>query len=93
MAQQIYLISKDNPEDLDQLVDGVHAMVLNADDGDSDTVKKTEAATVCRAQGVQVEDDYFDTVRLLGPPTAGVFEDNGDAIIFRPDQLILVQAD
>lgn len=84
MALQLYLVSKSGSEaPSSTLINGLHAMVVNADDGGAASVTIAEAIATANAMGHPLHDGYFDTVELLGPPTAGIMTTDGDALILR----------
>lgn len=83
MAAALYLVSKGSPENPDNtIINGVHAMVVNADDGGSDAVIIAEAEATAVAQGHPLPSGYFDTVQLLGVPTGGIIATDEEAVIF-----------
>jgi len=82
MAAQIYLLTKaeaTHPEKT--IIDDIHACIINSDDGGADSVKIAEAVAVIQGLGHPIPDGYFDTVQLLGPPTAGVMTTDEDTIL------------
>lgn len=82
MAAQIYLISKaESQKPVRKLIDQVHAVIVNSDDGGSDAVKIAEAIASANALGFKLPSGYFDTVELLGPPTAGIMTTDEDIIV------------
>lgn len=83
MAAQIYLISKaDAEEPSDTYYNDVHVCLINSDDGAADSVKIAEAIAQARVLGHPLPDGYFDTVELIGPPTAGIMSTDEDCIVF-----------
>ncbi len=82
MVAQIYLItraSSDKPNLTN--VDDIHACIINSDDGGADSVKIAEAEAVVQGLGHPIPGGYFDTVQLLGPPTAGIMTTDEDLIL------------
>lgn len=83
MAAALYLVSKGTPESPENtIIDGIHAMVVNADDGGSDATTIAEAVATAVAEGHQLPSGYFDTVQLLGVPTGGIIATDEEAVIF-----------
>lgn len=84
MALQIHLIKKAHGGG-DGFIDGVTHVLFNNDDGDADAVIIANAETACRSAGFALPDSgYFDTVELVGPPTAGIMTTELDIIVFTP---------
>lgn len=82
MAAQIYLISKaESQKPVRALIDQVHAVIANSDDGGTDAVIIAEAVASAQALGFNLPADYFDTVEILGPPTAGIMTTDEDIIV------------
>lgn len=83
MAAQLYLVTKSGSEaPSSTLINGIHAMIVNADDGGSAATTIAEAVATAQAAGHPLNDTYFDTVELLGPPTSGIMDTDEDALIF-----------
>lgn len=84
MVAALYLVSKANPENPNlTLVDGIHACIVNADDGGSSAVTIAEAEATLQGAGYPVPDGYFDTVEQLGVPTGGIMTTDEDLILIR----------
>lgn len=82
MAAGIFLVTKSGAEQPDNtIINDLHVMVVNADDGDSDAVIIAEAITVAVAAGHPIQSGYFNTVEQLGAPTGGIMTTDLDAII------------
>lgn len=84
MAAQLYLVTiaeSDSPNK--QMVDRINACIVNADDGGTAADTIVDAETVMQAAGIAIPDGYFDTVQLLGPPTAGIMTTDLDVIVLR----------
>ena len=92
MALQVYSYQKDKGNGEGQeFRNGVQFMLHTGDDGDTAAVRKAAAMTVlATALGGTWPTDYFDTEQLVGPPTAGVMTDEGDAIIITPHNIVKV---
>ena len=83
MAAQVYLISKANADDpSNNYIDDVHACLINSDDAAADSVKIAEAVAQANVAGIPLKTGYFDTVELIGPPTAGIMSTDEDCIVF-----------
>ena len=83
MAAQLYLVTKSGSiAPSSTLIDGIHGMIVNADDGGAASVTIAEAIATAQAAGHPLNDTYFDTVELLGPPTAVIMDTDEDALIF-----------
>lgn len=82
MAAGIFYVSKLNAANPTyKYINDVHAMIVNADDGDSDAVIIAEAITAGVALGHKLPDGYFNTVEQLGVPTSGIMTTDLDAIV------------
>lgn len=82
MAAAIYLITKaESEKPVYKSVNDVHAMIVNADDGDSDAVKIAEAIASAVTLGHKLPAGYFDTVEKLGVETGGIITTDEDAIV------------
>ena len=82
MAAAIYLLTRGSayqPEKL--IINDIHAMIVNADDGDNDAAKIAEGVATAVAAGHPLPTGYFDTVQKLGVETGGVMTTDEDAII------------
>lgn len=86
MAEALMLVTRTNQEGDNGMRNGVHAMLINNDDADADSV--TIADAVARLNAVYgtnaYPDDYFDTVQVVGDLTSGPLPDNGDFMAFLP---------
>lgn len=85
MAAAIFLVTVDHPEKpVRALTDGVSAVLINHDDGDTDAQIIAAAATQCRAAGHHDIPDvgYFATVQQVDDLVAGPLKDAEDAMIF-----------
>lgn len=81
MAAQLYLLTVANADDPQTLlIDGITHCIVNSDDGGADAVKIAEAVASAVSIGIPLPTGYFDTVELLGPPTAGIMTTDEDAI-------------
>ena len=91
MAEALYLVSKSFGATGTQTVNQVHAVLINADDGQTDG--QIAAAAVTRVNAyfdtgagmTPYPASYFDTVTKVSDLTAGPLKDAGDAYIFVPD--------
>jgi hypothetical protein len=93
MAAAIYLVSKSQAESPEQtLFDGIHAMIVNADDGGTTATTIAEAIATATANGYSLPAGYFDTAELLGPDTGGIMNTDEDALIFLRREIIRVIA-
>jgi len=84
MAAQLYLLSRANADVPSRTnIDDVHIAIVNSDDGGADAVKIAEAEAAIIGAGIPLNPQpYFDTVELLGPPTAGIMTTDEDTIVF-----------
>lgn len=79
MVAQVYLVKVDNPEDpVKTLIDGIHVVLTNADDGDSEATIIAEVVATANANGIPLPDGYFDTAEQFNT-TAG-FDADEDAM-------------
>jgi len=87
MAEALYLVVKATPEaPVNTIIDGIHAVLINKDDGQTDAQIIADAEAQCRAGGHPVKSGYFTNVygatALIG--AAGALTDNKDTMIFLP---------
>jgi hypothetical protein len=81
MAEALYLISKDRLGGAETFLNGVNAVIINADDGATAAVRKAAAAAAASTHfGVTFPATYFDTEQLI-TAASGVLNDAGDAYI------------
>lgn len=82
MAAQLYLVQKANADSPSEtVINDLHCMIINADDGSTDAVNIAEAVATAREAGHPIPDGYFDTIQQIGAPTGGIMDTNEDAII------------
>jgi len=85
MAERLVLVTKATGGTLGQtIIDGVTALLLNADDGQSNAVTIQEAVDQCRVGGIPLPNGYFDTVAAIADLTSGALKDDKDCMIFLP---------
>lgn len=66
MAAALYLVSVAGAQDpCTNLVNGVHALIINADNGHTSAEIIAEAEVVVKAAGHAIPSGYFDTVTAL----------------------------
>lgn len=83
MAAALYLVNKSGSQaPSDRLINGIHAMIVNADDAGSSAVTIAEAVATAVAAGHPLPTGYFDTVTKIGVPTGGDMTTDTDARIF-----------
>jgi len=93
MAEALYLVTKSASNDPSAtLIDGIHAVLINSDDGGSDAQIITEAETAVQGHGHAIPDGYFDTVSAVGDLTSGPLPDDTDIMIFHPRTTEIVEA-
>lgn len=80
LAAALYLVSRSNAAHVPQ-ANGVRAMIINADDGDTEAEIKTAAASKLSGVDASHRDAYFDTVVAISDLVAGPLKDEGDAYI------------
>ncbi len=86
MAEALYLVTKSHADHV-PLVNGIRAVLINKDDGQTDTQIKADAnAQIATLAGADVDssmrDDYFDTVTKVSDLTSGPLKDNKDCYVF-----------
>lgn len=88
MAEALYLVSRSQSVGL-RTVNGVQAVVINKDDGQTDAqiiadaVAQTNAAFAGTNSTSPYDADYFDTVTKISDLSTGPLKDNKDAYVFR----------
>lgn len=66
MAAALYLVSKTHAEKpVENLVNGLQAIIINADNGHTSAEIIAEAEVVVKAAGHAIRSGYFDTVTAL----------------------------
>ena len=84
MAEALYLATKDQLGGAESLVNGVSAVLINADD--AQTNPQIIAAAVAAANAAHNTDafytSYFTTVTKVSDMAAGPLKDNHDAYVF-----------
>lgn len=90
MAEALYIVSKDNLGGAESFVNGLRAVIVNKDDGQTDTQIKTSAASQASTlMGVTLPTGYFTTVTKISDLTSGPLKDNLDAYLIYPDGVVL----
>jgi len=86
LAAALYLVTRSHAAHT-PLVNGVRAVIINADDADTDAEIKAAAADAVTANmtggsvSTSIRDNYFDTVTEISDLVAGPLKDAGDAYI------------
>lgn len=84
MVARLTLIEKDLSEG-SEIINGVYAILINADDGDTDAVIIAEAIASAAVLGHALPDDYFDNGTITHTITAGgLLAADEDSLIFGP---------
>lgn len=87
MAEAVYLVSRSQA--LGQgLINGVRNVLINKDDGQTDTQIKTAASVAASSAHESTglyPADYFDTVEKISDMAAGPLKDNIDAYVIPAD--------
>ncbi len=87
MAAALFLVTKSDANH-NQTINGIRAVLINADGADSVTVVKAAAVAACTRSytGADVDSsfrtDYFDAAVLVSDLVAGPLKDAGDAYAF-----------
>jgi hypothetical protein len=86
MAEALYLCTKSDSNHF-QTVNGIVAVLINADDGGSNTVIAAAAqAAAASFTGTEVDSSfrtgYFDTITKVSDLSSGPLKDAGDAYVF-----------
>lgn len=85
MAAALYLVTKaESEKPQNTIINGIHACIVNSDDGGTAAQKIAEATAAIQGLGHDIPDDYFDTVELLGLPTGGIMATDEDTIVILP---------
>ncbi len=94
MAEALFLVTRTNQLGDNDMRNGVHAMLINNDDGDTDAVTIADAILRLNAHfgAGSYPDGYFDTVQEVGDLTSGPAPDNGDIMVFLPREVVTVEA-
>jgi len=88
MAEAYYLVTQSKSARRQGVIDGIHSVVGNYDDGSSDAEIIADAYAKVVAAGHPIRSDYFDTVVAL--TTAA--PDDTDTIIFLPETYEIEEA-
>lgn len=89
MAEELVLIRKDVTEGA-EIIDGIYAVLINTDDGDTEAVIRTEAITAINLNAQHdLPANYFDgstiannLITVAMQSMAGPMNDDLDALIF-----------
>lgn len=85
MAEALYLVTKASADSPQQdIVNGIHAVLINSDDGGADADIIAEAVAQVVAGGHAVPDSYFDTVTAIADLTSGPLPTDEDVMIILP---------
>lgn len=84
MAKALYLVTRSgqSTSTVKNLVNGVYAVVINKDDGQTNPQIIADAVAQLRIGGHAVPSNYFDTVTLISDLTSGTLKDNKDCFAF-----------
>jgi hypothetical protein len=87
MVEELTLIQKSNVGG-EEVIDGIYAVLINADDAQTDAQTAAEAVAQLIAAGHPVPDTYFDGgtyTNAMQDLTAGPMGDDLDMLYFRGD--------
>lgn len=90
MAEALWLIRKTLGTGGDvggkTLINGIHSMVMNDDDGQSLAQKLATASGILNTKfgTTEYNTTYFDTADNIGDLSSGFLPADGDAVIFQP---------
>lgn len=85
MAKALWLCTKSLLGGAEVLINGVVAVVINKDSGQTALQVKTDAALACtESNGYKYPATYFDTVTQIDDLTNGPLKDDEDAYIIFP---------
>lgn len=90
MAEALYLVTKDSDSPQQPFINGIHAVLINKDDGQTDAQIIASAVAQCVAGGHTLTGGYFDTVTAVGDLTSGPLPTDVDAMIILPRTTQLV---
>jgi hypothetical protein len=86
MAKNLWLVSKSQLGGADEIINGVVAVIINKDSGQTATQIKAAAAAQTQAMlGGTYPSTYFDTATRIDELTGGPLKDDGDAYIIVPN--------
>ena len=80
MAETIWLVTK-APSAGQMVINGIHTMIINADDALSVNDILALAVAQARSAGHPVTDSYFDTADNIGDLISGPMGNPGDTVI------------
>lgn len=95
MAEALYLVTKDNFGAAESFINGVRAVVINKDDGQTDAQIIADAVAAANsANGVSVfPTGYFTTVTKVSDLSSGPLKDNKDAYVLMPEGVVKVKVE
>ena len=82
MAEALYLVTRTDAARRMGTINGINAVLINADDGGNDAATIADAVAQCVAGGHAIPTGYFDTVDEVGDLTSGSHKDDLDCTIF-----------
>lgn len=81
MAEAYWIVTRDIPEQPHVgLINGLHTVIINADDGSTEAEAITDAETILQADGYTIPDDYFTSALLL----TTLLPDDTDVAVIHP---------
>lgn len=95
MAEALYLVTKDELGGAETFIDGVRAVVINKDDGQTDAQIIADAVSAANsANGTDAfYPAYFTTVTKISDLSAGPLKDNKDAYVLLPGGPVAVKVE
>lgn len=85
MAEALYLVTVAAPEAPQRdILDGIHAVLINKDDAQTDAQIIASAEAKVIAMGHNIPAGYFDTVQAIGDLTSGPLPADTDAMLIGP---------
>lgn len=81
MAEAYWTVTRSVPEEPQVgLINGIHTVIINADDGSTEAEAIADAETAMQAEGIPIPDGYFDSAVLL----TTTLPDDTDLLIVNP---------
>lgn len=99
MAEALWLVTKTVRTGSSDVRDGIHAVIINADDGQNAAATIVEVEDRINAgfpsdsgAGDKIPAGYFDTAIIIDDLTSGPLKDDKDCFVFQAKEVITIES-